>query len=233
MVVESASLRPLRHGNVPPLCGGFARSPNREARIFHQQCAMFPPTTAVVGARVVQAGINYRILEATLLHMGHMEGPMKPLPHDYEVDLTGGAQGYATISAVGLPDLTTAPPREYDGPGDAWSPEHLLLASVTTCFLFTFRAVARASQVDFVDVDAHTWGQVARAGGVTRFSEIVVRATVTAAPGSNVELLRRAIDRTTSHCLVSSSLATPVRVEAAISAAGATAAAADADRRIA
>jgi organic hydroperoxide reductase OsmC/OhrA len=144
------------------------------------------------------------------------------LPHDYEVDVTGGAQGYATISASGLPDLTTAPPREYDGPGDAWSPEHLLLASVTACFLFTFRAVAKASQTDFVDVDARTWGRVTRAGGMTRFSLIVVRATVTAAPGSSVELLQRAIDRTTAHCLVSSSLVTPVRVEAVIRAAGAT-----------
>ena len=148
---------------------------------------------------------------------------MKPLPHDYEIDLTGGAQGYATISAAGLPDLTTAPPPEYDGPGDAWSPEHLLLASVSSCFLFTFRAVAKAAQADFVDVDARTWGQVTRAGGVTRFREIVVRATVTAAPGSNVESLQRAIDKTSAHCLVSSSLVTPVRVEAVIRAAGAAA----------
>ena len=124
---------------------------------------------------------------------------MKPLPHDYDVDLTGGPQGYATIAAAGLPDLTTAPPREFDGPGDAWSPEHLLLASVSSCFLFTFRAVAKASQAPFLDVDAHTWGRVSRAGGVTRFTEIVVRATVTAAPGSDIELLRRAIDKTTTH----------------------------------
>lgn len=147
---------------------------------------------------------------------------MKPLPHDYELELTGGAQGYATISAAGLPDLTTAPPREFDGPGDAWSPEHLLLASVSSCFLFTFRAVAHASQAAFLDVDARTWGQVSRAGGVTRFTEIVVRATVTAAPGSDIERLRRAIDKTTTHCLVSSSLATPVRVEAVVQAAGAS-----------
>lgn len=147
---------------------------------------------------------------------------MKPLPHDYDVDLGGGPQGYATMSAAGLPDLTTAPPREYDGPGDAWSPEHLLLASVSSCFLFTFRAVAKASHADFLDVDAHTCGSVSKVDGVVRFREIVVRATVTAAPGGNVEALRRAIDKTTAHCLVSSSLATPVRVEAVVHAASAS-----------
>ena len=149
---------------------------------------------------------------------------MTPLPHDYEVDLVGGQQGYATISAAGLSDLTVAPPREYDGPGDAWSPEHLLLASVSSCFLFTFRAVAKASHADFVDVDAHTWGSVAKVDGVVRFADIVVRATVTAAPGADIDLLRRAIDKTASRCLVSSSLAVPVRVEAVIhGAAGETA----------
>ena len=148
---------------------------------------------------------------------------MKPLPHDYEVSLTGGPHGYATNSAAGLPDLTTAPPTEYDGPGDAWSPEHLLLAAVNSCFLFTFRAVARASRVEFLDVDARTWGLVSKADGAVRFTEIVVRATVTAAPDCNVEALRRVIDKTTSHCLVSSSLAVPVRVEAAIHAAASAA----------
>lgn len=143
---------------------------------------------------------------------------MKPLPHDYEVYLTGGPQGYATNSAAGLADLTTAPPSEYDGPGDAWSPEHLLLAAVASCFLFTFRAVARASRVDFLDLDARSWGSVSKVDGVVRFTEIVVRPTVTAAPGCNIEALHRAIDKTTSHCLVSSSLAVPVRVKAAIRA---------------
>ena len=147
---------------------------------------------------------------------------MKPLPHDYDVELIGGPQGYATVSAAGVTDLTTAPPREFDGPGDAWSPEHLLLASVSSCFLFTFRAVARTLRAEFQEVDAHTSGIVSRVGGVTRFADIVIRATVTAAPSASVELLQRAIDKTTAHCLVSSSLATPVTVEAVIHAAGAS-----------
>lgn len=65
---------------------------------------------------------------------------MKPLPHRYEVRLAGGPSGYAELSTSGVPNLQVAPPADYDGPGDAWSPEHLLLASVQACFLFTLRA---------------------------------------------------------------------------------------------
>ena len=141
---------------------------------------------------------------------------MKPLPHAYEITLTGAPAGYATASAAGLPDLTTAPPAEYDGPGDAWSPEHLLLAAVSSCFLFTFRAVAKASHVDFVEVDAVTAGTVDRTGGVTRFTDIVLRPTVTMPAGADTAAMQRAIDKAASRCLVSSSLNAPVRVEPAI-----------------
>jgi organic hydroperoxide reductase OsmC/OhrA len=140
---------------------------------------------------------------------------MKPLPHEYDVTLQGTPVGYATLSADALPDLAAAPPREYDGPGDAWSPEHLLLASVSACFLFTFRAVAKASKIDFLDLKIHTSGTVARDAGVTRFTDIAVRVAVTPCD-TDIERLHLALEKTKSRCLVSSSLQTPVRVEATV-----------------
>jgi organic hydroperoxide reductase OsmC/OhrA len=101
---------------------------------------------------------------------------MTPLPRLYHVALSGGLTGYATLAAAGLATLRSAPPRDYDGPGDAWSPEHLLLASVETCFMFTFRAVAQASKFEFMSLDLAGKGTVDRKDGVTRFTEIVLTA---------------------------------------------------------
>jgi len=141
---------------------------------------------------------------------------MKPLPHRYDVQLRGGATGHAQLSSAGRPTLATAPPLEFGGPGDAWSPEHLLLASVEACFLFTFRAVARASAIDFVDISVHAEGTVDRQAGVTRFTDIVLRPRLTVPPGADREALARAIAKTEKACLVSASLSTPVRIEAEI-----------------
>jgi len=55
---------------------------------------------------------------------------VKPLPHHYDARLTAGPSGYATLTSAGLPDLSVAAPVDFDGPGDAWSPEHLLMVSV-------------------------------------------------------------------------------------------------------
>lgn len=141
---------------------------------------------------------------------------MTPLPHHYDVRLTGGPSGYAALSAEGLPDLQTAPPQDYDGPGDAWSPEHMLLAAVQTCFLFTLRAIARASHLPFVRLDVAATGTVDRQDGVTRFTEIVLRPRLVVAPGDR-ERAALALEKSEKRCLVSASLATPIRVEPEIS----------------
>jgi organic hydroperoxide reductase OsmC/OhrA len=141
---------------------------------------------------------------------------MKPLPHRYDVQLKGGPTGYGHLDSVGRRTLATAPPREFGGPGDAWSPEHLLLASVEACFLFTFRAVARASHLEFLNVNIHAEGTVDHQVGVTKFTEIVLRPRLTFAHGVDRAKVAAVIGKAEKNCLVSATLAIPVRVEAEI-----------------
>ena len=54
---------------------------------------------------------------------------MQPLPHRYAVTAFASDTGTVTVTAAELPDIQTAPPTEFDGPGDLWSPEALLLAA--------------------------------------------------------------------------------------------------------
>ena len=138
---------------------------------------------------------------------------MKPLPHRYEARLTGGPSGYADLAAPGLPALQTAPPPAYDGPGDAWSPEHLLLAAVQACFLFTFRAVARMATLEFVSLELDAAGTVDRQDGITRFVDIVLRPTVIVPADVDAARVLAAVEKAKKACLVSSSLSTPIRLE--------------------
>ena len=138
---------------------------------------------------------------------------MKPFPHRYEVRLVGGATGYAELSTAGVASLSSAPPPEFDGPGNAWSPEHLLLASVQACFLFTLRAVARHAKVEFHALDVDASGTVDRSDGVTRFTDILLRPTITVGARTSRDAVLRLLTKTEHACLVSASLSTPVRLE--------------------
>ncbi len=138
---------------------------------------------------------------------------MKALPHRYETRLAGGPEGYAILSADGVPDLRSAPPANFDGPGDAWSPELMLMAAVETCFLFTLRAVAHASKVEFKSLELTGAGIVDREGGATRFIEIVLRPRVVIPAGADRERTLRVLEKSERACLISASLSTPVRLE--------------------
>lgn len=141
---------------------------------------------------------------------------MKPLPHRYEVRLEGGPSGPVTVTLEGAPALAAAPPVEFDGPGDAWGPEHLLLASVETCFLFTLRVVAQASRLPFTSAAVTATGTVDRAEGALRFTEIVLTARMTVPPGVDRQRALRVMEKSERSCLVTASLATPVRLVAEV-----------------
>ncbi len=138
---------------------------------------------------------------------------MHPLPHHYTTRLTAGTSEHARLSAPDRPHVVIAAPAEFGGPGDAWSPEHLLLGAVQACFLFTLRAVAGASSVPLLGVDAEAVGIVAREQGVTRFTDIIVRAVIRVPAGSDVGRVLKLVEKTERNCLVTASLSTPVRVQ--------------------
>jgi peroxiredoxin-like protein len=109
--------------------------------------------------------------------------------------------------------MATAPPSDFDGPGDAWSPEHLLLAAVETCFLFTLRAVAQASRIEFTSLELSAEGTVDRQDGGMRFTEIVLRPRLRLPAGADDDKARRAMEKSEKGCLVTTSLSVPVRLE--------------------
>ena len=142
---------------------------------------------------------------------------MKPLPHRYGVRIAGGPTGYATLASAGVSDLRTAPPLDFDGPGDAWSPEQLLVAAVEACFLLTFRAVAAASHIEFASLAVEGEGTVDRGQRGMRFTEIVLRPRVVVRADVDPVRVQRALEKAERACLVSASLDVPIRLEPEIS----------------
>ncbi|MGD0533006.1 MAG: OsmC family protein [Methyloceanibacter sp.] len=110
------------------------------------------------------------------------------------------------------PPLRSAPPTDFDGPGDAWSPEHLLLAAVETCVMFTFRAIAQASKFDFLSLDLSGSGTVDRKDGATRFTEIILKPRLTLPKDADPERARRMLEKGKKACLVTESLSVSVRL---------------------
>jgi organic hydroperoxide reductase OsmC/OhrA len=114
--------------------------------------------------------------------------------------------GTVSVSADRLTAIPTAPPAEFDGPGDQWSPETLLCASVADCFILTFRAIARASKLEWSELSCRVEGTLERVAGVTRFSRFTTYATLRLTAGGDAAKARLLLDKAEHGCLVANSL---------------------------
>lgn len=131
---------------------------------------------------------------------------MHPYPHLYAVQASASPTGDVPVTSAGLPALATAPPAEFDGPGDRWSPETLLVAAVADCFLLSFRGVARANKFAWDTLDCAVEGKLEKVEGKTHFTHYLVRATLRVPAGSDEAKARQLLERAEHVCLISNSL---------------------------
>ncbi|HEB89827.1 MAG TPA: OsmC family peroxiredoxin [Deltaproteobacteria bacterium] len=131
---------------------------------------------------------------------------MKPLPHRYTATAHAGVEGMVELQSPGVPALESAAPAEYDGPGDRWSPETLLVAAVGDCFCLTFRAIARASRLEWTDLVCEVEGKLDRVERVTRFVEMRIRASLTLPEGADIASGERLLAKAEAACLITNSL---------------------------
>lgn len=131
---------------------------------------------------------------------------MHPYPHVYTAAANGRPEGTVALTSPSLPEIATAPPPEFDGPGDVWSPETLLCASLADCFVLSFRAIARASKLEWSELECRVEGVLERVDGVTQFTRYTTFANLKVSPGFDADKARRLLEKADHLCLISNSL---------------------------
>jgi len=141
---------------------------------------------------------------------------MHALPHRYRVKGTGRITGDVELAAERLTMLRSASPAEFDGPGDRWSPETLLVGAVADCFILTFRAIASASKLSWLSLDCDVTGTLDRVDRVMQFTHFDLTAHLVVPAGVNAEAARHALEKAERNCLISSSLKAAVALDARV-----------------
>ena len=141
---------------------------------------------------------------------------MRYFPHHYKVAATAGPDGDVSLSGDGLDAIPSAPPAEFGGPGDKWSPETLLVAAVADCFILSFRAIAEASKLSWISLKCEVEGTLERKEGATKFTEFVIRATLSVPQDMKEERAHRLLEKVKESCLIANSLSGTIHLDAVV-----------------
>ncbi len=145
----------------------------------------------------------------------------RPKSFAYDLDLAWDGERGSTMTAGARPALQGAPPEEFpQGDATRWSPEHLYLASITSCTMISFLAHADHHDLEVRGFRAGASGTVTRRAedGRYAFVEVRIRADVQMAPGQG-EQARGLTGKAERDCFISASTNADVRTDWSITEA--------------
>ncbi|MGZ5482045.1 MAG: OsmC family protein [Pyrinomonadaceae bacterium] len=136
-----------------------------------------------------------------------------------EVEWTGERRG--DLSAPHLPDLEVDAPPEFKGHEGVWTPEHLFVAAVNSCFMTTFLAIAENSKLEFVSFSADAKGKLEKLEGQGFImTEVVLRPKLLVSHARDLERAGRILEKAEKNCLISNSIKTETRLEPKVDSVG-------------
>lgn len=142
---------------------------------------------------------------------------MQALPHQYHVTATGKSDNSLVVSINNLDDMDVAPPAQFGGPGDKWSPEDFFMASISSCFILSFRAIARASKLEWSSIECHSEGTLERVSGKNLFTKVVTTAKLVIGANEDIENAEAILHKADATCLVANSLSCELVLECDVS----------------
>jgi len=129
-----------------------------------------------------------------------------------EVEWTGERHG--ELRAPALPKLTVDAPPEFKGHEGVWTPEHLFVASVNSCFMTTFLAIAENSKLGFVKFHSDAEGKLenVKDRGLM-ITHITLRPKLVLKHSRDTERALRIFQKAERNCLIANSIRTETELE--------------------
>lgn len=139
-------------------------------------------------------------------------------PHYYNLNLTWKSERTGILTSQELKngiEVATPPPFP-KGIEGVWSPEHLLTASVSSCFMTTFLAIAENSRLEFDSFDCSAKGKLEQVEDKFLMTEIELIPVLKIKKEADKEKAERILQKSEAACLISNSIKTKVYLSTVI-----------------
>ena len=131
---------------------------------------------------------------------------MKPFPHTYTAAASAEPTGNVISTLNNSCSVEVAPPVEFDGVGDVWSPEELLMAAVANCLVLSFKSIARAYDLNWLHIECAADGQLEKVDRNVKFTKVHTRVKLTIDSIEDNDKANRIVKKAEDTCFITNSL---------------------------
>jgi peroxiredoxin-like protein len=135
--------------------------------------------------------------------------------HKYQVKLNWleDRKGIIQSDVIESKIEVVTPPEFPKGIEGKWSPEHLFVAAVNSCFMTTFLAVAENSKLEFSAMECNAVGTLDKVDGKYQITEILLAPIVTILDEVQKDKAIRVMEMSEKACLISNSIKSCVSLQ--------------------
>lgn len=140
--------------------------------------------------------------------------------HFYEVNIQWKEERIGELSSPVLEKTIecATPPEFPNGVPNIWSPEHLFVAAINSCYMATFLAIAYNFKVEIEDFSCKTIAKLEVIDGKYLITQAEMFPVVKLSnAGKDTEKTQRIVEKAKAGCLVTNSMKTEILLAATIS----------------
>ena len=133
--------------------------------------------------------------------------------YDVSVEWSEGRKGMMKSNVLNNPIEVATPPQFVKGIEGIWSPEHLFVASINSCLMTTFLAIAENSKLVYSGFTSKAVGKLEMVDGRYIMSEVTLMPTVTLPDEHERDKAIRILQKSEAACLISNSVKSKIILE--------------------
>lgn len=134
----------------------------------------------------------------------------------YAAQICWNGERNGELKSGARPPLSITAPPEFRGREGAWTPEHLYVGSVASCFMLTFIALAERAKLEIEALEVAAEGALEKTGGGFQFAEVVLTPTVVVRSLEGVARAEALVDKAERGCFIAASIKSRVIVRARV-----------------
>ena len=134
--------------------------------------------------------------------------------HTYQTSIEWKKERIGVLSSPELQESfdVATPPNFKGGVPNIWSPEHLYTASVNSCYMTTFLAIAENSKLNFTSFSCDAKGILEMKDGKYLMTEVELLAHLTIEQEAEREKAEKVLQKSEKACLISNSITAKVNL---------------------
>lgn len=125
----------------------------------------------------------------------------------FEVQLNWMSGAKGVLSAADADGTVhIAMPPAFGGAGRPWTPEHLFLSAISSCFMTTYLVFAKKHAFEISGFECNTIGRIEVLEGKYKFTQIDLYPKISVADQMLMKKAQLVLEKTQKHCLVTNSV---------------------------